>query len=97
MNLPFDSKPSHSRLLLQELPDNSVDLNLFRWLVDQFFRLVLIADIVTNTDEFATIVRASKKYDGNAQNLRARELGEIGGLGFEDKLVDAYRNGANEE
>lgn len=97
INIPLDSEPSHSWLLFQEFPDDSIDLDLLRWLVDQLFRIVLIADIVTNTDKLATIVRASKKYNGDTKNFGAWELGKVWRLGFEDELVDTYGDGANEE
>lgn len=96
-NLPFDSEPSYSWLLFQEFPDNSIDLDLLRWLVDQLFRIVLVANIVTNANKFATIVRTSEKHNGNTEDLRAWELSEIGRLGLEDELVDTYGDGANKE
>ena len=51
--------------------------------------VVLVVDIVANTDELAIIVRAGKEDDSNANDVGWWNAGSIRSGALEDELVDA--------
>lgn len=95
--IPFDSESSHTRLLGENIATDVLDLGLRRGLGGQFLRVVLVVHVVTHTDELAAIIAAGEEDDGDAQDLRRRDALEIWSISLEDELVDADRNGADEE
>jgi hypothetical protein len=60
-------------------------------------RIVLVVDVVANTNEFTAIVSAGQQDHRDAQNVRLGDAGNIGCIGLENELVDANRNGADQE
>ena len=68
------------------------------WWVSGHLRvIVLVVDIVANTDELAVVIRAGKEDDGNANDVGWWDASGVWGRGLEDKLVDANRDWADEE
>lgn len=96
-DLPFDGEASDSGLLGENIALDSLDDGLGGRVVVQFLAVVLVVDIVANAHEFATIVGASEKDDGNAENLRGGQSRQIGWIGFEDEFIDADRDRTDEQ
>lgn len=97
MILPFDSESSHTGLLSKYIASNTLDNRLGRRLRSQLLRVILIVIVVANTDEFAAIVTAGKKNDGDAENLRGGNAFQIGRIGLEDEFVHTDRDRPNKE
>lgn len=58
---------------------------------------VLIVNIIADPDKLLLSVTAGDKDYCDAQYVASRYLGRVGGICLEDELVDADRNGANED
>ena len=97
MCIPLDGKSSNTGLLGKDVPHNSIGLNLFRRLVVEFLGIVFVAHVITNTNELTTVIRASKKDNGNSQDLRRGKFGKSRGFGFKNELVHADGDGTNKE
>lgn len=97
MNIPFDSKPSNSRLLCENVSSYAVEI-WFRWRVGvELFGVVLIVDVVSYSDEFSIIVGTSEEDDGDAKDLRIGNTFGVWGIGLENELVYTDRYRANEK
>jgi hypothetical protein len=91
-DVPLDRKSSNSRLFSQKVSHNSLhNRDLWR-LVVEFWRVIFVVDIVSNTDKLAAIVGTSQEQDGHAEKLRGGNAVGLGGIGFENELVDADRD-----
>lgn len=66
---PLDSEAGHSGLLGENISSNTLDDGLGRRLGVELLRVVLIVDIVTNTDEFPFVVATCEKDHSDAQNV----------------------------
>ena len=97
MCIPLDSKSSNTGLLGEDVPHDSIGLNLFRRLVVELLRIVFVAHVITNTNEFTTIIRASKKNNGNPQDLGRGKFGKGRGFGLKNELVHTDGDGTNKE
>lgn len=97
MCIPLDGKSSNTGLLGKDVPHNSIGLNLFRRLVVEFLRIVFVAHVITNTNELTTVIRASKKDNGNPQDLRRRKFGKSRGFGLKNELVHTDGDRTNKE
>jgi hypothetical protein len=97
VNIPLDSEASHTRLLGKNIPANAVNNRLSRGIGDQLLRVVLVVDIVSDTNKLAAIVAASEKNDGHTQDLGGRDALQVGGIGLEDELVHSNGNGTDEK
>lgn len=53
--------------------------------------MILIVDVVSDTDKFPFLVRASHKDDRDTQQVLLLQLRRIGCIGLQDELVDADR------
>jgi hypothetical protein len=94
---PFDSKPSNSGLLGKNIPSNLIEDGLGWRISIELIRIVFIVDVVSDSDKFSVVVGASKKNHSDTQDLRIGDFGGVRWVGFEDKLVDTNRYGADEE
>ena len=96
-SIPFDSKSCHTRLLCKHVPPHAVDV-WFGWgLSVELFRVVLIVDVVANSDELSAVVAACEEDDCDAEDLGCRDASEVRRICFEYKLVHADGDGPNEE
>ena len=96
-NIPFDGKSSDSRLLSEDVSSDLLE-DGFGWRISiELFGIVLIVDIVSNSYELSAVVGAGKEDDGDAEDLSIWNALGVRWVGFEDKLVDADWDGADEE
>lgn len=70
---------------------------LYWWIGGHLRVIILVVDIVANTDELAVVVRAGEEDDGNADDVGWWNAGRVWGGGLEDELVDADWDWADEE
>lgn len=60
------------------------------WWVSRHLRVViLVVDVVANTDELTVIVRAGKEDDSDANDVGWRDASGVWSRALEDELVDA--------
>ena len=97
MCIPLDGKSGNTGLLGEDVPHNPIGLNLFRRFVVEFLRIVFVAHVIANTNEFTTVIRTSKKNNGNSQDLRRGKLGKSRGFGLKNELVHTDGDGTNKE
>jgi hypothetical protein len=93
--IPLDREASHTGLLSKDIAADTLNDGLSWGLHRQLLGVVLIVDIVTNTDELTAVVAAGQEDDSNAQYLRGRDALQIGRIGLENELVDADRDRAD--
>lgn len=62
---PLDRESGYTRLLSQNIALDPLNNWLGRRLGVKLFRVVLVIDIVTNANEFSTIVGTGQEYDRN--------------------------------
>jgi hypothetical protein len=96
-DLPLDRESCHTRLLSEDAAAHLFDDGFGGWLSVELHGLVFIIDIVSNTHEFATIVRACQQDNCYAQYLGGRYLVEVRRVGLEGELVHADRDGPDKE
>ena len=96
-NIPLDGKSSDSWLFRQDIPHDSIRLDFGRGFGIEFLIVVFIVDVVSNADEFAAVVGASEKDNGNPKDFGGGEFSEIWGLRLEDEFVDANWNRPDEQ
>lgn len=96
-SIPFDGEARDTRLLGKNIATDLLDDRLGRRVGIQLLRLVLIVDIVSNANELATIVGAGKQDDSDTHDFGIRNPLSVGGIGLEDELVDANRDGADQQ
>lgn len=95
--IPFDGKASDTRLLSQDVATNALDEGLLRGVGGQFLRVILVVDVVSDADEFATIVAAGKENHGDTQDLGRGNMSKVGRVCLENELIHADRDGTNEQ
>jgi hypothetical protein len=95
--VPLDGETSDTGLLGQHVADNSLVDGLGWRRLRELGAVVLVADVVSNTNKLTSVVGAGQKDDGDAQNLGGEELGDIGRVGLEDELVDSDGNRTDKE
>lgn len=95
--IPFDSESSHTGLFSKNIATDVLDLGLRGRLGGQFLRIVFVVHVVAHTYEFTAIIAAGEEDDGDTQDLRRGDTLEVWGISFENELVDADRDGADEE
>lgn len=93
-SIPFDRKPGNAGLLSQDVSANPIVEWLCRWISIQLLGIVLVVDIVSDTDELAAVVGAGEQDDGDAEDLGVGNARGVWCVGFEDELVDADGDGA---
>jgi len=96
-NIPLDGESGNAGLLSQHNAADLFNHGFGRWIVIQLLRLVLVVNIIADTDEFTTIVSTCEENDSNAEDLVNRDALRVRRVGLEDKLVDAYRDGPDEQ
>jgi hypothetical protein len=69
-----------------------INEGLRRWIVVQLFGVILVVDIVSNTDKLSSGIRAGQEDDSHTENLRRGQASQVRRVGLEDELVDADRN-----
>ena len=97
LHSPFDVESSDPRFVCKKVSSHPLDDGFGRRFGVQLVAVVLVVHVVSHTDEFSPIVAARKQDDGDAENVRGRDSLEVGRVGFEDELVDADRDGANQQ
>ena len=95
-DIPFDGESGHSRLLSKDVPVDSLDNWLRRGFRPKLLVVIFVVHIVSNANEFSTVVAAGKENHSDTKNIRVGDALEIGGVGFEDELVDANGDGPNQ-
>lgn len=96
-DLPFDSKSSDSWLLRQNVASHFLKDWLSWWIGIELFRIVLVVDIVSDSNKLSAIVGTGEEDDGNAEDLSIWDALGVRWVGFEDKLVDSDWDGTDEE
>lgn len=97
MHKPFDSKASNAGLLGEHVPADAVEEWLCGWVGIELVGVIFIVDVVSDADELAPIVGAGEEDDGDAEDLSVGDALGVRWVGFEDELVDADGDGADEE
>lgn len=96
-NIPLDGEPSHTGLLSKDIAANALN-DGFGWgLCRQLLRVVLIVDIVANTDKFTAVVAASQEDHSDTEDLRGRNALQIGRICLENELVHTDGDRADQE
>jgi hypothetical protein len=95
--IPLDREASHTGLLSEDIAANTLNDGLGWGLCCQLLGVVLIVDIVANTDELAAVVAAGQEDDGNTQDFGGGDALQVGRIGLEDELVHADGDGADQE
>ena len=96
-NIPLDGKARHSRLVGENVAADLVDNGLGGGVGGEFVRLVLVIDIIANTDKLAAIVGAGQENDSDAKDVGVGNAARLRSIGLEDELVYTDGDGANEE
>jgi hypothetical protein len=96
-HIPLDGKARYTRLLCENLSLHLFDDRLSRWLQRQCLVCVLVVDVVTHADELTVFIAAAQQDDSDADDLAVGDTRQVRGVGAEDKLVDANREGANKD
>lgn len=91
LNLPLDSETGNSGLLCEDISTDLLEDRLGWWVGIELLRIVLIVDIVSDTNELSAIVGAGKEDDGDTQDLGIWNTAGVWWVGLEDELV--YTNG----
>lgn len=94
---PFDCKPSDPRLLSKDVAADLLNDGLARWLRGQLLVHVFVVHVVSHAHKLASIISASEKDDCNTENLSVGDAAGVRRVRFEDELVDARRDWADEE
>jgi hypothetical protein len=97
VNLPLDGESSHSGLLCQHVTLYTLDDGLGRGLSVELLGVILVVDIVTNANEFTSIVGAGQKNDGDTKDFGIRNAGGFGSIGLENEFVYSDGDGTDEE
>ena len=96
-NIPLDRKSSDSRLLREDVSSDLLEDRLGWRISIELFGIVLIVNIVSNSYELSAVVGAGKEDDGDAEDLSIWNALGVRWVGFEDELVDADWDRANEQ
>lgn len=96
-NVPFNSETRDTRLLSKNIATNLLDDRLSRRVGVQFLRLVFVVHVISNAYKFATVIGASQQNDSDTNDLSIGDSLGIRGIGFENKFVDADRNGTDQQ
>jgi hypothetical protein len=95
--VPLDGKAGDTGLLGEDAAADLLDNGLGRGFGDECLVGVLIVNVVADANELATVVAAGQEDDSDAEDVAVRDAVEVWGVGFEDELVDANRDRANEK
>jgi len=95
--VPLDGKSCNAWLLCQDVALDLLDDGLRRGFRVESLVGVLVVNVVTHTNELSAVIAAAEEDDRHAQDLAVGDPGEVWRVRLEDKLVDAYWNGTNEE
>ena len=63
----------------------------------KLLRIVFIVHIVSDTDEFSTIIAASKENHSHTEDFGSGNALEVWGVGLEDELVDTDGDGSHQK
>jgi hypothetical protein len=96
-NIPLDSEAGHTGLLGQDIAADALNDGLGWGLCGQLLGVVLVVDIVADTDELTTIVATGQEDDSDTQDLGGGDTLQIGGVGLKDELIHADRDWADKE
>ena len=66
---PLDGKPRDSGFLCQDISSYSFDDRFRRGVCVEFFAIVLVIDVVSDSDKFAFVVRTGEKNDSHPKNF----------------------------
>ena len=91
MYSPLDSKPGDPRLLSKDVPPDTLELDLLGGIRVHLFVVILVVDIVADTDELPGIVGTDEKDDGGAEDFGGGDTGRIWRV--RDKLELVYADG----
>ncbi len=69
---PLDGKPRDSRFFCQDVSSHSFDDGFCRGVCVKFFAIILVVDVVPDSDELTLIVRAGEKDNSDPENLGGR-------------------------
>jgi len=97
LNLPLDSEAGNSWLLGEDVAADLLEDWLGWGIGVELLRVILVVDIVADSNELATVIGAGEEDDGDTEDLSIRDSGGVWCTGLEDELVDANWDGANEE
>ena len=97
LDIPLDGKPGHTRLLCQDIASYALNNGLGRRLRVELLRVVLVVDVVSHSNKLATVVCTCQEDDSHTKDVGIGDARRAGGLGLEDKLVDANGNRPDEE
>lgn len=96
-NIPLDGEASHTGLFSEDIAANTLNDGLGWGLCRQLLGVVLIVDIVANTDELTAVVAAGQEDDSDTEDFGGGDALQVGRIGLEDELVHADGDWANKE
>ncbi|KAI6761932.1 hypothetical protein HG531_002485 [Fusarium graminearum] len=59
--------------------------------------VIFIVDVVTNANEFTSIVGTCQENDGDTKDFGIRDAGDVGSVGLENEFVDSDRDRTDEK
>lgn len=95
--VPLDGEASHTGLLGQNVAANAFDDGLGRRLGVELLQVVLIVDVVTDANKFATIVGAGQENHSDTEDIGVRDARGVGSASLEYELVDAHGDRTNKK
>jgi hypothetical protein len=96
-NVPLDSKARHAGLLCKNVATNLLDDGLGRRVGLKLLVVILVVDVVSDTNELATIVGAAQKDNSDSNDLGIGNALRVGGVGLKNEFVDTDRNGSHQQ
>ena len=97
VDLPLNGESSHSGLLGQDVSLHTLNDRLGGGLSVQLFGVIFVVDIVTDANEFTSIVGAGQKNDSDTEDFSVGNARGIRSVSLKDKFVDADRDRADEK
>lgn len=87
-SVPLDSEACDSWLLSKDIAADTLKNWLGWWVCVHLIVVVLVVDIVANTNKLAVIVGAGQEDDSDTKNFGIWNAAGVWSLGLKDKLVD---------
>lgn len=66
---PLDGKPCHSRFLCQDISPHSFDDGFRGGICVELLAIILVVDIVSNSNKFTLVVRTGEEDDSHPKDL----------------------------
>jgi hypothetical protein len=95
--IPLDGEAGHTGLLSEDIAANALNDGLGWRLRSQLLGVVLVVDIVANTDELTTVIAAGQEDDSDTQDFGGGDALQVGRIGLEDEFVHTDGDGADQE